>query len=110
MLHNFIGPVDQLNTATGLDDVLIDQDNNVAVSQDLSANNDCDSTALNDAVCTNNDARNLLTSITQKILATGDDFAQISQSNDATIDQNLDLLNSCDESGAGINDAYCDNE
>ena len=41
-----IGPVAQTNTATGRDDVLIDQDNNVAVSQDLSANNDCDATAI----------------------------------------------------------------
>ena len=47
--ENFIGPVAQTNSATGLDDVLIDQDNNIAVSQDLSANNDCDSTATNDA-------------------------------------------------------------
>ena len=31
--------------ATGLDDVLIDQDNNIAVSQDLTANNDCNATA-----------------------------------------------------------------
>ena len=46
-----IGPVFQENLATGLDDVLIDQDNNVAVSQDLSANNDCDATALNDVIC-----------------------------------------------------------
>ena len=49
--QNLIGPVDQTNTATGLDDVLIDQDNNVAVSQDLSVNNDCDATAENDALC-----------------------------------------------------------
>ena len=51
--ENFIGPVAQTNSATGLDDVLIDQDNNIDVSQDLSANNDCDSTALNDAECSN---------------------------------------------------------
>ena len=51
--ENFIGPVVQSNAATGLDDVLIDQDNNVAVSQDLSANNDCDATALNIADCNN---------------------------------------------------------
>ena len=51
--QNFIGPVAQTNSATGLDDVLIDQDNNVAVSQDLSANNDCDATASNDAECSN---------------------------------------------------------
>ena len=30
---NDIGNVDQTNTATGNDDVLIDQDNNLAVSQ-----------------------------------------------------------------------------
>ena len=107
---NSIGPVAQTNTATGLDDVLIDQDNNVAVSQDLSANNDCDSTALNDAMCSNSDAANDIESITQENTATGDDFASISQSNDATINQNLDLLNSCGESGAGINDATCDND
>ena len=47
--ENSIGPVAQTNTATGHDDVLIDQDNNVAVSQDLTANNDCDATALNNA-------------------------------------------------------------
>ena len=51
--QNYLGPVGQLNDATGLDDVLIDQDNNVAVSQDLSANNDCDSTATNYAECGN---------------------------------------------------------
>ena len=41
---------------------------------------------------------------------TGDGFAYISQSNDATITQNMDLINSCDESGAGINLALCDND
>ena len=107
--ENSIGPVGQTNTATGLDDVLIDQDNNVAVSQDLSANNDCDATALNDAICSNFDADNYIESITQDNTATGDGFAHISQSNDAIIDQNMDLLNSCDESGAGINDAICYN-
>ena len=100
--ENSIGPVAQTNTATGLDDVLIDQDNNVAVSQDLSANNDCDATALNDVTCSNFDAANDIESITQENTATGDGFAAISQSNDATIDQNMDLLNSCGESGAGI--------
>ena len=108
-MANKIGSVDQLNDATGLDDVLIDQANSVAVSQDLTANNDCNSTALNDAFCDNNDSINEITSIEQENLATGNDLAQISQSNDATINQNMELLNSCDESGAGINDAFCDN-
>ena len=48
-----------------------------------------------------------LNAITQENTATGDDFAQISQSNDATIHQNLDLLFSCDESGDGSNLAIC---
>ena len=56
--ENFIGPVVQTNAATGLDDVLIDQDNNVAVSQVLSANNDCDATASNIAFCTNEESVN----------------------------------------------------
>ena len=104
--QNFIGPVVQLNLATGGDDVLIDQDNNVAVSQDLSANNDCDATALNAASCFNS-ALNFIGEITQINKAIGNDFADISQSNDAVIDQNIDLLNSCDESGDGIHDASC---
>ena len=108
--ENSIGPVAQTNTATGLDDVLIDQDNNIAVSQDLSANNDCDATALNDATCSNFDAANDIESITQENTATGDGFASILQSNDATIDQNMDLLNSCGESGAGFNEATCAND
>ena len=37
-----------------------------------------------------------------------DDFASISQNNDATIAQNIDLLNSCDESGDGINTVSCE--
>ena len=106
---NAIGPVGQLNDATGLDDVLIDQDNNVAVSQDLSANNDCDATATNFALCSNDFSDNSIDSITQTNAATGDGFASISQNNEATIAQNMDLLNSCDESGAGINVAICDN-
>ena len=107
---NSIGPVSQTNTATGLDDVLIDQDNNVAVSQVLSANNDCDATASNFADCSNFESFNTIDSITQDNTATGDGFASISQSNEATIDQNMDLLNSCDESGDGVNDADCDND
>ena len=67
-LANKIGSVDQLNDATGLDDVLIDQANSVAVSQDLTANNDCNSTALNDAFCDNNDSINEITSIEQENL------------------------------------------
>ena len=63
------------------------------------------------AFCTNDNADNDIDVYnTDKLHATGDGFAYISQSNDATINQNMDLLNSCDESGAGINDALCDND
>ena len=62
--QNFIGPVEQVNQPVGLDDVLIDEDNNVAVSQVLTANNDCDATALNDVVC-DNFGTNSIGSITQ---------------------------------------------
>ena len=65
LAENFIGPVVQSNEATGLDDVLIDQDNNVAVSQDLTANNDCDATASNDADCNNDQAVIEIFEITQ---------------------------------------------
>ena len=84
---NIIGPVFQVNDATGLDDVLIDQDNNAAVSQDVSVNNDCDATGLNSASCLawNNE----IDSITQSNDAIGDGFAQISQSNNAIIDQKM---------------------
>ena len=107
--QNLIGPVAQTNTATGLDDVLVDQDNNVAVSQDLSANNDCDATATNNALCQNFNPINQFESITQVNTALADGFSVISQSNDATINQNIDLLNSCDESGDGDNVAECIN-
>ena len=74
---------------TGLDDVLIDQDNNVAVSQDVSVNNDCDATALNSAICVAVGSNEIdeIDGITQTNDATGDDFAQILQINDAVIDQ-----------------------
>ena len=52
----------------------------------------------------------LLTLVTQTNTATGDGFAYISQTNDATINQNMDLLNSCGESGDGNNDAQCSND
>ena len=90
------------------DDVLIDQDNNVAVSQELTANNDCDATASSATSCFNS-AQNFIDEILQFNGAVGNDFADISQSNDAVIDQNIDLLNSCDESGDGTHDASCSN-
>ena len=51
--QNIFGALWRTNNATGLDDVLVDQDNDVAVLQDLLANNDCDGTATNNALCDN---------------------------------------------------------
>ena len=50
---------------------------------------------------------NEIGSITQTNDAIGDDFAQILQINDAVINQESDVLNSCDESGDGMDDAQC---
>ena len=48
-LDNFLGPLDQGNQAVdALDNSISDQDNNVAVSQDLLADNDCNGTGGND--------------------------------------------------------------
>ena len=81
----------------------------MAVSQDLTANNDCDATAFNFVICSNNGASNVISSIIQINDATGDGFAAISQNNDGIITQSMDLVNSCDESGADGNFALCDN-
>ena len=52
-VDNFIGPIDQDNDLTGADNSLFDQDNNIAVTQDLLAENNCDGTGTNTASCEN---------------------------------------------------------
>jgi hypothetical protein len=55
-------------------------------------------------------AGNFIDSITQDNTAIGDGLAIITQSNDATIVQSANLLNSCSESGAGVSNVACDND
>ena len=52
-LDNLIGPVDQRNAVEAFDNSVSDQGNNVAISQDLLADNDCNGTGGNDVQCTN---------------------------------------------------------
>ena len=52
-LDNFLGPLSQDNTVDALDNSISDQGNNVAVSQDLLADNDCNGTGGNAVQCTN---------------------------------------------------------
>ena len=52
-LDNFLGPVSQDNEVEAFDNSISDQGNNVAVSQDLLADNDCNGTGGNDVQCTN---------------------------------------------------------
>ena len=51
--------------------------------------------------------RNNIVSITQDNGAAASEAAVISQSNNAVVDQNMVLLNDCDETGEGGNDATC---
>ena len=50
-LDNLIGPVDQRNAVEAFDNSVSDQGNNVAISQDLLADNDCNGTGGNDVPC-----------------------------------------------------------
>ena len=97
--------------ATGSDNSLFDQDNNVAITQDLLLENDCNGTATNTASCDNSGgALNNIESITQDNIADNTDDAFSNQENDVAIDQDAGLVNTCDETGTGNNDADCDND
>ena len=52
-LDNFLGPLSQDNQVEAFDNSISNQGNNVAVSQDLLADNDCNGTGGNDVQCTN---------------------------------------------------------
>ena len=88
---------------------LIDQDNNAAVTQNLVADNTCDGTGTHTADCSNSDAANTITSITQSNTADDELDASSTQFNNAVVDQNMVLLNDCDEAGLGSSDAFCQN-
>ena len=110
-LDNFIEDVDQLNTADAEALGVIDQDNNVALSQDLFAVNDCDGTDGNDALCTNDgdDDVNVIRDIDQSNDASVTGNAISAQFNEVAADQNAALFNFCSEIDNGINQASCNN-
>ena len=93
------------------DNSISDQGNNVAISQDLLADNDCNGTGGNDVQCTNDgfddgfdiDDFNFIDSIEQGNAASLAGDVSSVQLNDAAIDQGGALVNTCDETGGGVN-------
>ena len=117
-MDNLIGPVDQRNAVEAFDNSVSDQGNNVAISQDLLADNDCNGTGGNSVQCTNDgfihpildiDDFNFIDSIEQGNAASLADDVSSVQLNDAAVDQGGALVNTCDETGGGINQALCEN-
>ena len=117
-MNNFLGPLDQDNQViSAVDNSISDQDNNVAVSQTLLADNDCNGTGGNDVTCTNDgfydgvdiDDFNFITDIDQVNLATLGGDVSADQVNDLTIGQGGSLVNTCDETDGGVNQATCEN-
>ena len=111
-MDNFIESVDQDNIAEAEELGVIDQDNNVALSQDLFAVNNCDGTDGNDALCINDGDVdvNVIGDIEQHNDAFAVGNAISEQFNDLAADQNVDLFNRCSETETGVNIASCDNE
>ena len=108
MLRNFVGPLSQTNDATGEEEATIAQTNQIDITQNLGAVNDCDESGSGDNFATcDNDALNSIESITQTNtgVASGDD--SVSQFNFVGINQNLQTTNDCDESGGGNNEKEC---
>ena len=115
-LDNLLGPLTQHNKVDAQDNSISNQDNNVAVSQDLLADNDCNGTGGNAAICSNdgfdvifiNDF-NFIDSIGQFNSATLSGDVSSEQLNDAAISQGGALVNTCDETGGGVNQVTCQN-
>ena len=115
-LDNFLGPLSQDNQVEAFDNSISDQGNNVAVSQDLLADNDCNGTGGNVVQCTNDgftdfddiDDFNFISSIDQFNSATLSGDVSSVQINDLAIAQGGALVNTCDETGGGVNQAACD--
>ena len=114
--QNFIGPVDQSNTATGSGDADFTQNNNIpTINQVIDAQNDCDQAdeqsaeGDNFASC-NNFAFNNVFPITQINDAEGTHVDDIFQDNTGSFSQIMTLNNGCDAttfSSSGDNGAAC---
>ena len=118
LLNNFLGPIDQDNEVVDAQDNSIsNQDNNVAVSQDLLTENDCNGTGGNDVECTNEGFEDGVDIFDFNFIAEIDQFnsAELAgdvsseQINDLSIGQSGNLVNTCDETGGGVNFAICEN-
>ena len=116
-LDNFLGPLSQDNQVEAFDNSISNQGNNVAVSQDLLADNDCNGTGGNVVQCTNDgftnfdviDDFNFIDSIDQFNSATLSGDVSSDQINDLAIAQSGALVNTCDETGGGVNQVACEN-
>ena len=117
-LNNFLGPIEQDNHVIGaFDNSISDQDNNVAVSQDILTENDCNGTGGNNVECINDGFNNGIDFIDFNFIANIEQFNEANldgdvssvQLNDVVIDQSGALSNTCDETGGGVNNALCDN-
>ena len=111
-LDNNLEPLSQDNEVVDAQDNSIsNQDNNVAVSQDLLAENDCNGTGGNDVICTNDgdDDVNDIGIIDQFNTATLAGDVSSEQINDVSVAQSGVLVNTCDETGGGVNQATCEN-
>ena len=113
---NDIDNVEQANIiGTAADDALISQDNGVDLSQTQRANNDCNEldTGDNTAFCENNvdvlTVQEIDDILQRNVVDSGTGDSDIDQNNDATVDQEFNSVNTCDESQGGLNDASCTN-
>ena len=118
-LDNDLEEVSQVNEVEAFDNSISDQGNNVAISQDLLADNDCNGTGGNDVQCTNDgfdagfggiDDFNFIQEIDQFNVATLAGDVSADQVNDLTLGQGGSLVNTCDETGGGVNQAICSNQ
>ena len=115
---NFIGPITQTSSNTAgaeADSATIAQSNDVEITQNLQAVNDCDEQGDSDNLAECSElAGNAIESITQTNTAANvaDDFVQNNLI--GIINQDLQATNDCDDTdadvvGDGVNDADCGN-
>jgi hypothetical protein len=99
-------PISQTNTAAG--DGIFDQVNGLKILQIGQQQNSCNESGEGNNVpaCFNEDASSV-DSITQTNTAAGDGI--FDQGNNANVVQTADQQNSCNESGEGNNDVFCQN-
>jgi hypothetical protein len=105
------GSVFQANTATSSGNANIEQGNKANVAQTIEQQIKCGESGAgdNNAVC-QNQATNNIDSLSQTNTATAFDNGNIKQGNNADVVQRIAQQNTCGESGAGDNNAVCQND